>query len=781
MSERARILVVDDELGPRESLRMILKPSYDIVTAESGEAALNTLGGFHPDLVFMDIKMPQMDGIELLQRIKRTDPSIEVVMITAYASLETVKRALTHGAFEYLIKPFSRQDLEETARRALARRQTELGTRSQVATLVEEMRSLASKTRGLEEEARREQAEQSLRVTQLSILREISRGILGQLDLGHLTTAITAQLREALGYDEVAVHLGPTPPETVGGSTSIVCPIRDERATLGYLVASNQAGTRPIDPRERELLEMLSEYLAVAIRNSRLYGEVAETKQNLEQLIRSAGDAIISVDREGKIHGWNPAAERIFRWTREEALGRELTALLPEGPYYSARASLSREEPVSAFDVTTNLVDGRTLNLAVTLSSLTGREGNLEGLLAIVRDTTAQREMEAQMHQSEKLTALGQMAGGIAHDFNNLLQAILGYAQLMGKNPSKADVVRRGLEVIEKAATGGAETVRRIQQFARLRPEEAFVGLDLNQVISDALAITQPRWEEKKLKAGVPLELERDLGSVPVVMGRPAELNEVVTNLILNAIDAMPSGGKLTVRTRRQSERHVVFTVSDTGIGMTEAVSKRIFDPFFTTKGEEGTGLGLPVSYSIVKRHGGEMRVDSRPGFGTTFTVTLPVGTTAGSDPPNGAEPGGDRKGRILLVDNDPQVLPILDEMLREAGHEVVSVGGGAEALRAFVPAGFDLVMTNVGMVEMNGWELAERIRDRDPHVPLVFITGWGMQEQDQARSRGLGVSALLFKPVRPAELHVAVQSALTESGSPGGASGPPRRAVRGE
>src|SRR6266545_4377364 len=249
-----------------------------------------------------------MDGIELLRRIKGTDPSIEVVMITAYASLETVKNALTHGAFEYLIKPFSRQDLEETARRALVRRQTELGTRSQLTALVEEMRSLASKTRGLEEEARREQAEQSLRVTQLSILREISRGILGQLDLIQLTAAITAQLREGLGYDETAVHLGPTPPASVA-SASIVCPITDEEAILGYLVAGNRAGTRPIDPRERELLEMLSEYLAVAIRNSQLYGEVRETKQNLEQLIRSAGDAIISVDQEGKIQDWNPAAE----------------------------------------------------------------------------------------------------------------------------------------------------------------------------------------------------------------------------------------------------------------------------------------------------------------------------------------------------------------------------------------------------------------------------------------------------------------------------------------
>ena len=338
-TDRARVLVVDDELGPRESLRMILKPRYDIATADSGEAALTTLTTFHPDLVFMDIKMPQMDGIELLQRIKRSDPSIEVVMITAYASLETVKNALTHGAFEYLIKPFSRHDLEDTARRALARRQTELGTRTQLAMLVDEMRSLTAKSSGLAEAARGDQAEQSLRVTQLSILREISRGILGQLDLAQLTTTVTAQLREALGYDEVAVYLGAAMPEGVSASTSIVCPITDDAATLGYLVAANRAGARPIDPRERELLEMLSEYLAVAIRNSRLYGEVAETKQSLERLISSAGDAIISLDAGGRIQGWNPAAGRIFGSMTQDPIGRPLTDLLPEDPYRAARAS----------------------------------------------------------------------------------------------------------------------------------------------------------------------------------------------------------------------------------------------------------------------------------------------------------------------------------------------------------------------------------------------------------------------------------------------------------
>jgi PAS domain S-box-containing protein len=675
MNDRPKVLVVDDEMGPRESLRMILKPRYEIAVADSGEAALKTLSTFRPDLIFMDIKMPQMDGIELLRRIKGVDPSIEVVMITAYASLETVKNALTHGAFEYLIKPFSRQDLEETARRALARRETEVGTRNQLTALVNEMRAQAAKARSRELETRSEQGDQALRVIQLSILREISRSLLGQLDFRQLTAAITAQLKDALGYEEATVRLGAAPAESQSGETRVVCPIREEGNTLGYLTVANRAGTRPIDPRERELLEMLSDYLAVAIRNSRLYGEVAETKQYLEQLISSAGDAIVSVDGEGNIRGWNPAAERIFGQAAGQVVGQPFAGLVPPDPMRTARATLSRESPVRAFDVATKRADGRPLNLAVTLSYLPGRDGAPDGMLAIVRDMTSQREIEAQMHQSERLTALGQMAGGIAHDFNNLLQAILGYAQLMARSPGNADVVRRGLDVIEKAANGGAETVRRIQKFARQRPDEPFVTMDLNQVVRDSLAITRPRWEEKKVKGGVPLQLELELGPVPVVMGRPAELNEVLTNLVLNAIDAMPKGGTLRIRTRLGDHRHAVITVADTGMGMSDDVRKKVFDPFFTTKGEEGTGLGLSVSHSIVERHGGDLKVDSRPGEGTTFTITLPIGMNPTGEAAQSGEPGTERTGRILLVDNDPQVLTILGEMLKDAGHHVLPFG----------------------------------------------------------------------------------------------------------
>ncbi|PYO24854.1 MAG: hypothetical protein DMD85_05740 [Candidatus Rokuibacteriota bacterium] len=756
----ARILVVDDELGPRESLRMLLKPAYQITTADSGRAALNMLAQVRPDVVILDIKMPEMDGLEVLRRVKRADRSIEVVMITAYASLETVKLALTHGAFEYLIKPFSRQDLEDVVRRALVRRQADLGARSEVAHLVEEMRRLSAKTRELEEVARRETTEQSLRVTQLSIVREISRAIVGHLAMEDVMAAVSAQLSAALGYDSVGLTASDPEARPSDAAYMVVCSIRDAEGPLGYLVADNRASARPVDPRERELLEMLSEYLAIALRNSHLYGEIADTKRSLEQLIASAGDAIISVDASDRIDGWNPAAERVFGRAAAEATGRRMTELLPEREYRTARERLARGSAMEMFETTLTADRETPAALAVTLSGLRNRQGGLDGLIAIVRDITAQREVENQLHQSEKLTALGQLAGGIAHDFNNLLQAILGYAQLMKANPDNPELLQRSLSVVESAALDGSETVRRIQQFARLRPEERFMPVDVNHIVEDAVAITRPRWEEKIAHESRPMDLRLDLRARQHIHGRSAALTEVMTNLVLNAMDAMVEGGTLTISTKDVGDT-VVITVTDTGIGMPEHVRRRVFEPFFSTKGESGSGLGLSMAYSIIRRHGGDIRVDSEPNRGTTFTLVVPCASETPSPPPAPSAATPRRAARVLLVDDEPQVLSALTELLQAAGHEVSAAAGGAAALKIYTPGRYDVVMTNVGMAGMNGWEVTERVRALDARVPVVFITGWGLREEERARLSALRVQRCLFKPVRPDELDAAVQAAV--------------------
>jgi two-component system cell cycle sensor histidine kinase/response regulator CckA len=754
----SRILVVDDELGPRESLRMLLKAAYEVVTADSGPSALAELPQLKPDLVILDIKMPQMSGLEVLRRVKEADPSIEVVMITAYASLETVKQALTYGAFEYLIKPFQRQDLEDVVRRALLRRQHDAGTRTQVSRLVEEMRGLSAKTQELEEAARREAAEQSLRVTQLSILREISRSFVGQLDTAALSSAVTEQVRTALGYDHVSIAM-PEAATPAAGDFVATCEIRDAEGVLGKLVVDNRSSRRLIDSRERELLEMLAEYLAIALRNSRLYGQIGETKRSLEQLIASAGDAIISVDATtDRVQGWNPAAERIFGLSGAEAFGHSIGDLIAASDFEEGKRKLAAGRSLCAFDTVAMHGSNLGASLAVTLSASAGH------LIAIVRDVTTQREMEKQLHQSEKLTALGQLAGGIAHDFNNLLQAILGYTQLMKQSPGNVEFVKRSLAVVEAAANDGSETVRRIQQFARLRPDEQFVPVSVNQVVHDAMAIVRPRWQERQARGRHPMNVELKLSEVPPISGRPAALTEVMTNLILNAMDAMPDGGTLTVTTRPGREHTVLIDVSDTGIGMPEAVQRRIFEPFFSTKGESGSGLGLSMAYSIVKRHGGEIEVESAPGRGTTFTLVFAVDTPQVHPAPHVAPAPNRRAARVLLVDDEPKVRDTLAELLSSTGHDVTKAEGGHAALSQFTPGRFDAVVSNLGMAGMNGWELAERLRAIDRSVAILFVTGWGLREDEMVRMESLRVSRCLFKPVRPDELDTALRVAISTS-----------------
>src|SRR4029453_1527790 len=492
--------------------------------------------------------------------------------------------------------------------------------------------------------------------------------------------------------------------------TLVACVIRDAEGRLGYLVADNRPSGRGIDPRERELLEMLGEYLAIALRNSRLYGESPPTKHSLEQLVASAGEAIITITPDDRIDGWNPAAERTFGLTVRQALKRRIVELLPEGNYTVARGKLENGAEREMFETIT-AAPGRPRppTLAVTLSALRSRrQGEIEGLIAIVRDITAQREIEDQLHQAEKLTALGRLAGGIAHDFNNLLQAILGYAQLMKQNLPNGELIERSLSVVESAAMDGAETVRRIQTFARLRPDEQFVRVDINQVAQDAVAITRPRWEEKLAHDRRPLELRLDLQAAESPQGRPALLTEALTNLILNAMDAMPEGGTLTIATQHTPGRDVRVTVADTGIGMTESVRQRIFEPFFSTKGEAGSGLGLSMTYSIVRRHGGEIRVDTAPGAGTTFTLIFPVQTES-LPPATSPEPTGTRRlARVLVVDDDAQVLSSITEMLRSVGHTVTPSSTGRLAITEYQPGRFDVIVTNIGMVGMNGWGAAQ-------------------------------------------------------------------------
>ncbi|HYN86041.1 MAG TPA: ATP-binding protein [Pyrinomonadaceae bacterium] len=385
-----------------------------------------------------------------------------------------------------------------------------------------------------------------------------------------------------------------------------------------------------------------------------------------------------------------------------------------------------------------------------------------------------QERIREQFTQIEKLSALGELASGVAHDFNNTLAGILGRAQLMLRtdDPEK---IRRGLHIIIKTAEDGAKTVKRIQDFARQRRDHDFQPTCVDQLLADVGEITRPRWKDRAEAGGVRIELSLRNNSRAFVMGDDSELREVLVNMVFNAVDAMPEGGTLTLAA---SERDgaVELVVGDTGTGMSADVRSRIFDPFFTTKGKAGLGLGLAVSYSIIRRHEGTIEVDSEPRRGTTFRIKLPTLAAEEARPetvepvaPILAAPPAPR-ARILVVDDEACVRELLHDILESEGYEVVSAAGGHEALACFDAGGVDGVFTDIGMPGMSGWELARAIRERDLQVPLAVITGWGDAVGSDEQSAA-GVNWVVTKPFsadRVAEL--ASEIALLAHSAPAAA-----------
>ena len=393
--------------------------------------------------------------------------------------------------------------------------------------------------------------------------------------------------------------------------------------------------------------------------------------------------------------------------------------------------------------------------------------------------------------RSEKLRALGEMAASIAHDLNNILAAILGQTDLLRLRASGLPV-HEALNRLELAATDAAEVVRRLQDFSRQQANQPLAPVDLAATVREVLEITRPRWEDDPQQRGVVIEARLTLADLPPVLGHAHEIREALTNLILNAVDAMPHGGTLTIAARERvatggkapKRRHattggrqgagvdgrvVELSVADTGVGMTAEVRQRIFDPFFTTKGTKGSGLGLSVVYGIMQRHGGKIDVVSRTDQGTTFTLRFRVAAGAVAAPSQSAGSRALRPRRILLIDDDPTVRQAMVELLQEVGHSVVAAEGGAEGLAHLGQSRVDLVITDLGMPGMTGWEVARAVKLVTSHPPVVLLTGWGEHPASHSEHAGL-VDRILGKPVRLDELLATIRDLTRSTDEPGDA-----------
>ena len=447
-------------------------------------------------------------------------------------------------------------------------------------------------------------------------------------------------------------------------------------------------------------------------------------------------------------------------WVRWEIIGAGAVLLvggLLASHFLSARFSMPVAKLASVSSENAEQRDRAEAALVITNEELRVRNTELQSALAELKET------QQRVIQQERLRALGQMASGVAHDFNNALVPILGFSELLQLSPGVMADHQRAMSyigMIHTAAGDAAKVVSRLKQFYRKQDEgDAFVEVDLCKLVTQAITLTQPKWKDQAQAAGATIRVESSLGEVPPVLGDESALREVLTNLIFNAVDAMPAGGSITVRTRRDGVSAVV-EVTDTGSGMSDEVRKRCLEPFFTTKGERGTGLGLSMVFGIVQRHGGLVDIESELGKGTTFILRLPMQKHGANAVAHAAadEAGATCNLGILVVDDEPEVRSFVSAALTHDGHRVELASDGAEGLRRFRDGAFDMVITDKAMPGMSGDQMASAMKLMKPGTPVILLTGFG-QFLDKADLPGVDV--LLSKPVGIQQLRAAVHSAL--------------------
>jgi two-component system cell cycle sensor histidine kinase/response regulator CckA len=511
----------------------------------------------------------------------------------------------------------------------------------------------------------------------------------------------------------------------------------------------------------------------------RMAAETALEQSNtiLGAVVDDSPLAIVIASPELTINRWNRAAEKQFGWTAQEAIGQSLFILIPDSrrqEFAEHRTRLEAGAIVTNFETQRLRRDGTICEVNISKCALRNG-GELSGIVSIISDSTDRKRLEAQYRQAQKMEAVGQLAGGVAHDFNNLLTVIISYSQMLLSDLAEDSSSRADVQEIKRAAERAALLTKQLLAFSRqqvLRPQI----LDLNLVVGDLEHMLRRLLRED---ISIVLTLDPELGAVAA---DPGQIEQIVMNLVVNARDAMPDGGRLSIETTnvsfdapyqvRASEAqlaagaYVVIAVSDNGSGMSPQVQARIFEPFFTTKRmNEGTGLGLSTVYGIVKQSGGYITVYSELGFGTTFKIYLPrvdaAADAASLDDFAALHTTGGGE-TVLIVEDDDALRTVACRSLRQCGYEVLVASDGAEALEQCSrrEGGLHLVVTDMVMPEMSGIELAESIALSYPEIRVLLMSGY---TRDETARRGIASEryAFLEKPFTPSKLAARVRELL--------------------
>lgn len=489
-----------------------------------------------------------------------------------------------------------------------------------------------------------------------------------------------------------------------------------EPTTLRKQVADLTAKMKELDGKEKDLLErerhcrLISELVS-----DRIYKFVVNSDGEMElagTILGKIGDYTgYTLDEVKSYKDWNKAVHP-DDWQVIEQTSRDL-----------------RLGKASEYELRTVGKDGRITWLRVrSIPDWDEEKGCLKSGFYQVKDITPQKRAEEELLRLERVRALGQMAAGISHNLNNILTTILGPARLLEKEVTDP-VLKQETEHIIRSARRAKDIVRRLNDAVRDGVDTNIRSLSINKIVEEAVELTRSIWKDESESKGVELQVRTELGNVPAVQGTRSGMLDIIVNLLLNAVDALPNGGEIVILTK-PTDGGLLLTISDNGVGMDGETQMRIFEPFFTTKSEIGTGLGLSTVYGTITRWQGTVKVQSAVGKGSKFTIELPAFEGEDKDPDLRATPSDSRRARVLVVEDVEAIRSLLSRVLSQR-HQVILAPDGEQALRRFESGGFDVAVIDLGLSEVPGDRVGHLLRQADPCLATILISGWELADDD--------------------------------------------------
>jgi PAS domain S-box-containing protein len=483
-------------------------------------------------------------------------------------------------------------------------------------------------------------------------------------------------------------------------------------------------------------LEGLGASIGIALRRKQTEEALRKSEEKFRSVFEDSGIAMALGDSNGRYVQINKTMTEIFGYSQEELLSMSTSDITYPGdttPSSDVARQLWTSEG-DAFSIEKRYIhkDGHVISGITTISPVRNHNGETLYLLGQMQDITERKHMEQELVHLERLRAVGELSAGVSHNLNNILTNVLGPAQLLKRKTDDPELLRE-VDDIVTSAVRARDLIHELHLSVRTQEEESLTPVPVDQVVQQAVQTARPRWKDEPESRGIAIDVVTRWGDVPLIQGTEAGLHGILTNFIFNAVDAMPEGGTITIETQH-TENHVEIVFSDAGSGMNEETKRRIFEPFFTTKMDLGTGLGLSTVYRTVTNWGGTIEVDSTSGEGTTFTLRFPVWTEEVAEKEGKVAAQSTRSGKILVVDDDEEICGLLSRLLDEH-HEVEALTDGRRALERVAPGKYDVAMIDLGMSGISGDQLMRQIKNIDPQVTTVLITGWDLSDTDTRAS----------------------------------------------